>query len=245
MFIKYFISFLLLVTFNLYSDDHMVSIESDGSVGEFNYVTVTNPMNFMTALDEFDKSSCAKKWRAESDVDVSLWALRGSGSSSHFILVSYDDWDKMEKGRSIFTSCKEAADMLVKISNNTDTSRSWNWVTQNVLSGRAWKANTSFAKFNFQVERGKDAEYIELWKSMMLDQMENTKGSFGLNAVSYGNRYANYMVYIGADSVSELNDSIAKVRQTESYKNYTSATSDMLSNINSEMVQLVKFYTGE
>ena len=80
---------------------------------------------------------------------------------------------------------------------------------------------------------------------MMLDQMENTKGSFGLNAVSYGNRYANYMVYIGADSVSELNDSIAKVRQTESYKDYTSATSDMLSNINSEMVQLVKFYTGE
>ena len=53
------------------------------------------------------------------------------------------------------------------------------------------------------------------------------------------------MVYIGADSVSELNDSIAKVRQTESYKDYTSATSDMLSNINSEMVQLVKFYTGE
>ena len=56
MFIKYFISFSLLITFNLYSDDHMVSIESDGSVGEFNYVTVTNPMNFMTALDEFDLS---------------------------------------------------------------------------------------------------------------------------------------------------------------------------------------------
>ena len=222
----------------------MVSIESDGSVGEFNYVTVTNPMSFMMALDEFDKSSCAKKWRAESDVDVSLWALRGSGSSSHFILVSYDDWDKMEKGRSIFTSCKEAADMLVKISNNTDSSRSWNWVTQNVLSGRAWKANTSFAKFNFKVERGKDAEYIEMWKSMMLDQMENTAGSFGLNAVAYGNRYSTHMVYIGADSMSELSEGLAAVRSTDTYKEFVEDTSDIVSGVHSQMVQFVKNFDG-
>ena len=39
-------------------------------------------------------------------------------------------------------------------------------------------------------------EYAKAWKSMM-DQVDNTSGSFGLNAVAYGNRYANHMVYIG------------------------------------------------
>ena len=65
-----------------------VSIESDGSVAEFNYVSVTDPMTFMQSLDKFDKSKCAAKWREESGVNVSLWSLRGSGSS-HFILVNY------------------------------------------------------------------------------------------------------------------------------------------------------------
>ena len=40
--------------------------------------------------------------------------------------------------------------MLVKISNTTDVSKSWNWVTQNVLLD-VHETNTSFAKFNFQV----------------------------------------------------------------------------------------------
>ena len=56
-----------------------VSIESDGSVAEFNYVTVTDPAEFMKTLNKFYKSECASKWREESGVNVSLWSLRGSG----------------------------------------------------------------------------------------------------------------------------------------------------------------------
>ena len=86
-----------------------VSIESDGSVAEFNYVSVTDPV--VHEIDKFDKSKCAAKWREESGVNVSLWSLRGSGSS-HFILVNYDNWDMMEKGRAVFTACPAAAMML-------------------------------------------------------------------------------------------------------------------------------------
>ena len=121
--------------------------------------------------------------------------------------------------------------MLVKISK---IYINWNWVTQNVLSGRTWQTNTSFAKFNFQVARGKEAEYGNMMSDILLE----------LNAVAY-NRYANHMVYIGANSVSEINDSIAKIRTTKSYKDYTADTLDMISNVSSEMVQFVKFYTGE
>ena len=42
-----YISLSLILSFNLIADDHNVKIESDGTVGEFNYVTVTDPINFM------------------------------------------------------------------------------------------------------------------------------------------------------------------------------------------------------
>jgi hypothetical protein len=242
---KIFLISALFISANfIAADDHAMKIESDGTVAEFNYFSVTNPVAFVNSLNMFDKSQCAKKWREESDVKVSLWALRGS-PSSHFILVVYDNYDQMEKGRAIFTSCPESARMLASFPKTTETDRTYNWITENALSGRDWQTNSVFAKFNFKVERGSETEYASAWKDLMASSLDLFDGSFGLNAVLYGNRYANYMVYIGADSVSELNDSIAKVRQTESYKKYTSATTDMLSNINSEMVQLVKFYTGE
>ena len=128
MFIKLIISFLFITSINLISDE-TVSMESDGTVAEFNYLTVTDPASFMMALDRFDKSDCAKKWREESGVLVSLWSLRGSGSS-HFILVVYDNYEMMEKGRAIFSSCKDSAYMIKSFQDNTDTDRSWNWISE-------------------------------------------------------------------------------------------------------------------
>ena len=55
----------------LIADDHAVEIASDGTVAEFNYFSVTNPVDFMKSLDMFDKSECANKWREESNVKVS------------------------------------------------------------------------------------------------------------------------------------------------------------------------------
>ena len=55
MFIKLIISFLFITSINL-SSDETVSMDSDGTVAEFNYLTVTDPASFMMALDRFDKS---------------------------------------------------------------------------------------------------------------------------------------------------------------------------------------------
>ena len=93
---KYLYAALVVFCFNVNITAEEVKMESDGTIMEFNYLTVTDPQNFMMALDKFDKSKCAEKWRSESDVGVSLWSLRGSGSS-HFILVVYENAEKMEK----------------------------------------------------------------------------------------------------------------------------------------------------
>ena len=53
MFIKLIISFLFLTSIKIFSDE-TISMESDGTVAEFNYLTVTDPASFMMALDRFD-----------------------------------------------------------------------------------------------------------------------------------------------------------------------------------------------
>ena len=40
---------------------------------------------------------------------------RIAGSKLHFILVVYDNYDQMEKGRSIFTSCPESAKKCLQV----------------------------------------------------------------------------------------------------------------------------------
>lgn len=244
MYKKFLLICILFVSSDfLIADGHADKIASDGTVAEFNYFSVTNPVDFMKSLDMFDKSECANKWREESNVKVSLWALRGS-PSSHFILVVYDNYDQMEKGRYIFTSCPESAKMLESFSRTTETDRTYNWVTENALSGRDWQTNSVFSKFNFRVERGHEMHYASAWKNLMSNSLDLFDGSFGLNAVAYGNRYSTHMVYIGADSMQELADGLAAVRETDTYKDFVQETTGIVSGVHSQMVQFVKNFDG-
>mgnify|MGYP001158186047 FL=1 len=239
-------TFLLMsiLSTNLKSDGHEVAMDSDGTIAEFNYLTVTDPSNFMMALDRFDKSKCAQKWRDESNVNVSLWSLRGTGSS-HFILVVYENADMMQKGRNIFNSCKESADMIKTFQKNTDTDRSWNWISQNVVTGRSWTNNSVFAKYNFNVEEGHEGHYLKAWKKMMKSQMDTITQSFGLNRVVFGNRYVTHMVYVGHDSLDSLLKSQETVLSSDEFAEFYEDVKDIRTNVNTELVQLVKYYTGE
>ena len=60
MFKKLLLSSFILFCFsvNIVSDE--VTMESDGTIHEFNYFTVTDPQNFMMALDKFDNLSVQK-----------------------------------------------------------------------------------------------------------------------------------------------------------------------------------------
>ena len=241
---KYLYAALVVFCFNVNITAEEVTMESDGTIMEFNYLTVTDPQNFMMALDKFDKSKCAEKWRSESDVGVSLWSLRGSGSS-HFILVVYENAEKMEKGRAIFNSCSESAFMIKSFQKNTDTDRSWNWVSENTLAGRNWQTNTVFSKFNFKVEEGKELEYVTAWKKLMQSQLDLIPGSFGLNTISYGNRYVSHMVYLGANSMSDLSNALKNVRGTPEFSKFQNVAKDIRVNVNAELVQYVTSFNGE
>ena len=241
---KFIYTTFIIFCFNLSVMADEVKMESDGTIMEFNYLTVTDPQNFMNVLDRFDKSECAENWRNESDVGVSLWSLRGSGNT-HFILVVYENAEKMEKGRAVFNSCSESAAMIKSFQNNTDTDRSWNWVAENVVAADQWTTDTVFAKYNFKVDEGHESHYLNSWKNLMSANLDNINGSFGMNRVLFGNRYVSHMVYVGNESLDELLTSQNAVLSSDAFLDFSMDVKDIRQNVNVELVSLVKFYTGE
>ena len=241
---KFIYTTFIIFCFNLSVMADEVKMESDGTIMEFNYLTVTDPQNFMNVLDRFDKSECAENWRNESDVGVSLWSLRGSGNT-HFILVVYENAEKMEKGRAVFNSCSESAAMIKSFQNNTDTDRSWNWVAENVVAADQWTTDTVFAKYNFKVDEGHESHYLNSWKNLMSANLDNINGSFGMNRVLFGNRYVSHMVYVGNESLDGLLTSQNAVLSSDAFLAFSMDVKDIRQNVNVELVSLVKFYTGE
>ena len=241
---KYIYTTFIIFCFNLSVMADEVKMESDGTIMEFNYLTVTDPQNFMNVLDRFDKSECAENWRNESNVGVSLWSLRGSGNT-HFILVVYENAEKMEKGRAVFNSCSESAAMIKSFQNNTDTDRSWNWVAENVVAADQWTTDTVFAKYNFKVDEGHESHYLNSWKNLMSANLDNINGSFGMNRVLFGNRYVSHMVYVGNESLDGLLNSQNAVLSSDAFLDFSMDVKDIRQNVNVELVSLVKFYTGE
>ena len=79
----------------------------------------------------------------------------------------------------------------------------------------------------------------------MSSQLNTFDGSFGLNRIAYGNRYVSHMVYLGADSMDQLDKGIKSAIASKDYMDFASDVSSIRQNINVELVQLVKFYTGE
>ena len=241
---KYIYTTFIIFCFNLSVMADEVKMESDGTIMEFNYLTVTDPQNFINVLDRFDKSECAENWRNESDVGVSLWSLRGSGNT-HFILVVYENAEKMEKGRAVFNSCSESAAMIKSFQNNTDTDRSWNWVAENVVAADQWTTDTVFAKYNFKVDEGHESHYLNSWKNLMSANLDNINGSFGMNRVLFGNRYVSHMVYVGNESLDGLLTSQNAVLSSDAFLDFSEDVKNIRQNVNVELVSLVKFYTGE
>lgn len=241
---KFIYTTFIIFCFNLSVMADEVKMESDGTIMEFNYLTVTDPQNFINVLDRFDKSECAENWRNESDVGVSLWSLRGSGNT-HFILVVYENAEKMEKGRAVFNSCSESAAMIKSFQNNTDTDRSWNWVAENVVAADQWTTDTVFAKYNFKVDEGHESHYLNSWKNLMSANLDNINGSFGMNRVLFGNRYVSHMVYVGNESLDGLLNSQNAVLSSDAFLDFSEDVKNIRQNVNVELVSLVKFYTGE
>ncbi len=230
-----------LFSFNLFSDEN--NLRPGSGVYEFHFFNVTNPAGFVAAIEEFDSSSCASKWRNESGANVGLYSRTGGGHS-HVILVAYEDYDMMQRGQNIFASCSAASEMNVAFAKTSVSEDYYNYVTELVLEAGDWRLNTVFSNIEVKVKTGSQASYLEAYRQLT-DSTADSFGSYGINRVVYGNKYVSHMLYNGSNSIQELNDALDEVYASNEFKSFNRKVGNIRKLVNSTLAQLVKAYPAE
>ena len=230
-----------LLSFNLFSDEN--TLRPGSGVYEFHFFNVINPAGFVAAIEAFDSSSCAAKWRDESGANVGLYSRTGGGHS-HVILVAYEDYDKMQLGQNIFASCAASSEMNVAFDKTSVSEDYYNYVTELVLEAGDWRLNTVFSNIEVKVKTGSQASYLEAYRELT-DSTADSFGSYGINRVVYGNKYVSHMLYNGSNSIQELNDALDEVYASNEFKSFNRKVSNIRNLVNSTLAQLVKAYPAE
>ena len=230
-----------LLSFNLFSSDS--SLRPGSGVYEFHFFNVTNPEGFVSAIEAFDSSSCAAKWRNESGVNVGLYSRMGGGHS-HIILVAYENYDMMQLGQNIFASCSASSEMNVAFANTSVSEDYYNYVTELVLEAGDWRLNTVFSNIEVKVKTGSQPSYLEAYKQLT-NSTGDAFGSYGINRVVYGNKYVSHMLYNGSNSIQELNDGLDQVYASNEFKTFDRKVGNIRKLVNSTLAQLVKAYPAE
>tara|TARA_B100000900_G_scaffold237109_1_gene201327 strand:+ start:699 stop:1430 length:732 start_codon:yes stop_codon:yes gene_type:complete len=230
-----------LLSFNLFSSDS--SLRPGSGVYEFHFFNVTNPEGFVSAIEVFDSSSCAAKWRNESGVNVGLYSRMGGGHS-HIILVAYENYDMMQLGQNIFASCSASSEMNVAFANTSVSEDYYNYVTELVLEAGDWRLNTVFSNIEVKVKTGSQPSYLEAYKQLT-NSTGDAFGSYGINRVVYGNKYVSHMLYNGSNSIQELNDGLDQVYASNEFKTFDRKVGNIRKLVNSTLAQLVKAYPAE
>ena len=230
-----------LLSFNLFSSDS--SLRPGSGVYEFHFFNVTNPEGFVSAIEAFDSSSCAAKWRNESRANVGLYSRMGGGHS-HIILVAYENYDMMQLGQNIFASCSASSEMNVAFANTSVSEDYYNYVTELVLEAGDWRLNTVFSNIEVKVKTGNQPSYLEAYKQLT-NSTGDAFGSYGINRVVYGNKYVSHMLYNGSNSIQELNDGLDQVYTSNEFKTFNRKVGNIRKLVNSTLAQLVKAYPAE
>ena len=230
-----------LLSFHLFSDEN--TLRPGSGVYEFHFFNVINPAGFVAAIEAFDSSSCAAKWRDESGANVGLYSRTGGGHS-HVILVAYEDYDKMQLGQNIFASCAASSEMNVAFDKTSVSEDYYNYVTELVLEAGDWRLNTVFSNIEVKVKTGSQASYLEAYRELT-DSTADSFGSYGINRVVYGNKYVSHMLYNGSNSIQELNDALDEVYASNEFKSFNRKVGNIRNLVNSTLAQLVKAYPAE
>ena len=74
---------------------------------------------------------------------------------------------------------------------------------------------------------------------------QDISGSYGINRIMFGNKYHSHVLFVGTDSLKSLTDSMKNAYASDSYVKYLKEVGEVRSNLNTKLVQYVKFYPAE
>ena len=229
---------LSLSLFSVKADDHSTSLD----FSEFHYFNVTNPLGFVMHLTNTMLQIVPQNGKPNR-ANVSLWQISGSGVT-HMIYVGYTGYEKMEVGRDLFSSCPETAEMLTTMNEVTNPDDYHNVIFEGVISRNPPKGIKKFyAKFDINIESGKESTYVEAWSDLMEDraeQLDNTH--YGINRVPFGNGFSTHYVYFGGDSLAGLMANVKSTLSSKKYLEFVEEVGDIRELNNTMLVQFVKAF---
>ena len=238
---------LLILTIGLLS--HSLTAQSstglrEGEVkAEFHFFNVTDPEGFVSAIETFDASSCAKKWREESGANVALYSRFGS-RQTHIILVTYDSYDQMQLGQGIFSSCNESSVMSVAFDKTTNSGDYYNYLTELALEAGDWRENTVFSNVEIKVDGISEATYLDAWIELT-DANSDSVGSYGINRVLFGNKYVSHMIFSGSNSLDDLVSGLKQTYSSDAYTSFSRKVGKIRKTVNTTLAQLIKAYPAQ
>ena len=235
---KYVYSFLIVFSFNSLADDHINVMPGD-ETGEFHYFNVTNPAGFVKAIDKHYGSECAANWQKESGAEVVLMQILGS-RNTHFIYVGYKNNEMLEKGRNLFSSCQETAEMIRSLNKYSSPSEYGSRLGEQSLQVGDWTKDKYFMKFDFEVEIGQAGKYASEWTKM--NNSLDLPNSAGLVTHRAGNGWASHFVYVGANSIDELYSTFDDIQKTQAFVEFTKNVNSIREVKNVTLIQPIKAY---
>ena len=160
----------------------------------FYFLNVTNPAVVVGAMDTFAASDCGKQLPA--DVGLMAESVNGSVTSTHFIIVSYENMADFEKTGSLLRSCPEGAIMFQEIGSGSDPVTEFAVIP--IIEAGDW------SKYDMTINN--ESSYRSAWTELSESAVADgtVTGSYGLNRIFLANNEASHFVYIGASDFATL-----------------------------------------
>ena len=202
-----FIILVALATNNLFA-------QGKHEMHAFYHFNVSNPADFVAAIDKFSGSDCGE--RMPADIGLMAETINGSAASTHFLIASFEEVGDFAKMGTLMQSCADAATMLQEMRAAAEPVSEYSVIP--AIEVGDWTADSFFMKYDLNVSDA--GVYAGAWTEFMEAGVANgtIKNSYGLNRIFLGNSEATHFVYIGASDFEAL------VAQEASMNSSTAAT---------------------
>lgn len=234
---KFFIT-LFAVFFSSLSlaDDHRPNSKYYG----FYHFIAQDPAAVVAATDKFYASDCGKAYPA--DVGLAEEVFNGAYQSTHFFINTYQNAADQEKAAEMLRSCPGAVEFLADL-NAAGVIPTREYLGFALLEEGDWTQDSVFAKFDVIIEPQNQRAYAMAYAKMMKAAAADVGlRSWGNDLVGFGNDMFTNWVYLGAESLTQLDAIQQALFAHPAYAEFAQNTAGMRVNVNTTQLQFLKAY---
>ena len=219
-----------------FSDNHV----PDKPYLGFYYFSAPNADAVVAAMDKFYASDCGKRYPA--NVALAEQVFNGGYESTHFFLNAYPSAEAQQAAAEIFRSCSAALEFLSEL-ESAGVQPTMEHLSFPLIDEGDSSRDFAFAKFDVRVEPQNQTAYAMAFSKMMMQASKDIAlRSYGNNLAVFGNDRFTNSVYIGAESLAQLEAIQRALFAHPAYAEFSRETANIREGINTSQVLFLKNY---